>query len=412
MEKTKDKSRKWQLAWLAEGNSINTFFYFLFFKGGEKMEGYKSPLFIDFDVTLACNLRCAHCNVDAGAPLTNEMSCEEIKTLLTEMFDIGVYDLALTGGEPLTRKDWRELVIHTHQYPAWKLTLNTNGVLWTEEDVQFMVENAPHFLVAVSVDGPTAETYGILRRTAAGTPAVKEFEKVMHTIHLLKEYGAKYDINYTITKKNIEYFFDMVHVVAELEGQLLGLKFFPYGRGKININELELDYNTWATFLREATRLKEEDSTFEKVVMSTPCPWEMYVPLLTDGYTDEDVKRIWGFETPLKNDYYRMMRDIGCNAGVTSCALSPDGSVYPCGTVSAKIPPLYCGNIREGGLLHVWQNSPFLKKLRELKLSQIEGHCPECEFKELCGGGCRARALIHGGGLTAHDPLCPLNQKR
>ena len=72
------------------------------------------------------NMKCIHCNLGAQAPLDDELSCEEVKMLITEMFDIGVYNLEITGGEPLMRKDWKEILIHTHQYPAWKLTLNTN----------------------------------------------------------------------------------------------------------------------------------------------------------------------------------------------------------------------------------------------------------------------------------------------
>ena len=372
------------------------------------MSYYEAPLFVDFDVTLACNMKCTHCNLGARTPLDDELSFEEVKTLITEMFDIGVYNLEITGGEPLMRKDWREILIHTHQYPAWKLTLNTNGVLWTEDDVRFFAEEVPSFFAAVSVDGPTPETYGILRRNAAGEPALKEFEKVMKTVRLLKEYGAQVGLNYTITRNTIGNFIQMAQSAYKMGIPLLGLKFFPYGRGQAYLDELELDYKTWATFLRDATRRKEEGE-LENVVMVTPCPWEMYVPLLTDGYTDEDVKRFWGFESPLKNEYYRQLRDVGCNAGVTYCAVSPDGSVYPCGTISAKTPALYCGNVREGGLLHVWQTSPFLKQIRELKLTHIDGHCSECEFKNVCGGGCRARAVVHGGELHSADPLCPFN---
>lgn len=374
------------------------------------MKCYRSPLYVDFDVTLACNMKCIHCNVSAFEPLDNELSLEEVKALIDEMFDIGVYDLSITGGEPLMRKDWKEILLHTHQYPAWKLVLNTNGTLWSEADVKFVAENLPYFLVSVSVDGYTPETYGILRRTPSGKAATRHFEKAIKTVQLLKEYGAGVALNYTVTKKNIEYFFDTAKLASDLGLTLLALKFFPYGRGKEHLDELELDYTTWADFLRTLTKLKEEDS-FGNVAMSTPCPWEMYMPLMTEGYTAEDVERIWNYESPLRNEYYKQMRELGCNAGVTTCAISPDGSVYPCGTVSAKIPAVYCGNTREEGLLHVWETSPFLKKMRELKLSHIEGHCQDCEFKNLCGGGCRSRAVVHCGDLAACDPLCPYHQK-
>lgn len=375
------------------------------------MKCYGSPLYVDFDVTLACNMKCTHCNVAGFEPLDNELSLQEVQALIDEMFDIGVYDLSITGGEPLMRKDWKEILLHTHQYPAWKLVLNTNGTLWSEEDVKFVAENLPYFLISVSIDGNTPETYGILRRTPSDNPAVNHFEKAMETVHLLKEYGAAVALNYTITKKNIEYFLDTAEIASDLGLTILAIKFFPYGRGMAHIDELELDYKTWSDFLRTVTTLKEEGDGAQTAALSTPCPWEVYMPLLTEGYSVEDVERIWNYESPLRNDYYREMRELGCNAGITTCALSPDGSVYPCGTVSARIPAVYCGNTREGGLLHVWETSPFLKRLRELKLSRIEGHCQECEFNTLCGGGCRSRAIVHGGDMTACDPLCPLNQK-
>ncbi|KYK33354.1 MAG: hypothetical protein AYK18_15095 [Theionarchaea archaeon DG-70] len=375
------------------------------------MKCYRAPLYIDFDVTLACNMKCRHCNVAAHKPLDDELSLTEIKALIDEMFNIGVYDLSITGGKPLMRKDWKEILLHTHQYSSWRLTLNTNGILWNEADVAFVSENVPHFLIAVSFDGHTPETYGILRRTPAGKPAVKEFEKAIKTLKLLMEYGAQVALNYTITKKNMEYFIDAVRFAHDLGVGMLGIKFFPYGRGQAHVNELELDYGPWADFLKTLTVLKEEDSVFGAVSISTPCPWEMYLPLMKNGYSEEDVAQIWDYESPLMNENYRQLRDLGCNAGITSCAISPDGAVYPCGTVSAKIPAVYCGNIRENGLLHVWETSLFLKKIRELKLSQIEGHCQDCEFKTLCGGGCRARAIVQGGTLTAPDMLCPYNCK-
>ncbi len=375
------------------------------------MKCYNSPLYIDFDVTLACNMKCKHCNVTAFDPLDNELTLKEIQVLVDEMFNIGVYDLSITGGEPLMRKDWREILLHAHEYHSWKLTLNTNGTLWSEDDVVFVAENVPSFLISVSVDGCTPETYGILRRNASGEPYRRAFEKVLKSIQLLKNYGAAIALNYTITKANIKYFLETVELATKLDVGILGIKFFPHGRGKVYFDELELSYKDWAAFIRKLTKLKEEDSTFSRVSLSTSCPWEMYVPLLTEGYSEEDVEKIWNYESPLKNEYYRRFRDLGCNAGVTSCAISPDGSVYPCGTVSARIPAVYCGNVREGGLLRVWELSPFLQKLRGLSVSQIEGHCNECEYVTVCGGGCRARALVQCGTLTAPDTLCPYNCK-
>lgn len=374
------------------------------------MNTYSAPLYVDLDVTLACNMKCRHCNVAALKPLDNEFSLQEIQGLIDEMFDIGVYNLSITGGEPLMRKDWKDILLHAHKYPAWLLVLNTNGTLWSEEDVKFVAENLPHFLISVSIDGHTPETYSILRRTASGGPAPKLFKKVIDTVKLLKEYGATVTLNYTVTTENIEYFFDTAQLASDLGVTILALKFFPYGRGKTNLGNLELSYERWSDFLVTLTERKE-DSSVGNTSISVPCPWEVYLPLMKRGYSVDDVERIWKYASPLMNEHYREMRDLGCNAGITTCAISPDGSVYPCGTVSAKIPEVYCGNVREGGLLKVWETSPFLAKIRSLKLSQIGGHCQVCELSPVCGGGCRARAIVHGGHLTSCDPLCPHNQE-
>ena len=51
------------------------------------------------------------------------------------------------------------------------------------------------------------------------------------------------------------------------------------------------------------------------------------------------------------------MRNIGCHAGITSCAMSANGDVYPCGTVSSKFPPFVCGNIRDKSFAEIWKGN-------------------------------------------------------
>jgi len=51
-------------------------------------------------VTKACNLRCLHCYVNAGEKLENELSLEEIKSIIDQLAKLKVFSIFFTGGEP------------------------------------------------------------------------------------------------------------------------------------------------------------------------------------------------------------------------------------------------------------------------------------------------------------------------
>ena len=59
------------------------------------------PLTVHIDVTYRCNERCVHCYLDHDDH--GEMSLPEIKNLLDQLADAGVFFLTLSGGEVLMR---------------------------------------------------------------------------------------------------------------------------------------------------------------------------------------------------------------------------------------------------------------------------------------------------------------------
>ncbi len=374
------------------------------------MRAYVAPFAIDFDITLKCNQRCLHCNVRGGEHFEYEMNISEIRTLIQEFYDIGVYDLAITGGEPLMRDDWQDVIEYACTRGPWKIVINTNGVMWKESDMQFVAEHCPDLNIVVSLDGHTPETYGILRKGSDGNPSSRTFHRVVENLKKMHDYNLKTNVNFTITRLNQKHLMDTVEFARTLHTRgFLAIKFFPYGRGRQNLENLELPYHDWKNLLLDLTQKKESDSSLNHLTVSVTCPWEYYLPLMPT-YTLEDIERIWDYVTPLSSESYRSMRDVGCNAGITTCALSPNGDVFPCGTVSARVPGLYCGNARESGFAQIWRNSEMFERLRALTVSELRGACSTCDFKALCGGGCRSRAFVQREDLRDPDPLCPLNQ--
>ena len=111
------------------------------------------------------------------------------------------------------------------------------------------------------------------------------------------------------------------------------------------------------------------------------------------------------YENALKLLHYR---GDSCSAGDRVANVDPAGNVYPCQFMQQE--EFKIGTIRERKFSEIWTNvnNPLLTAFRN-KAGLLKGKCASCEYKEICGGGCRIRAYTQKGDLWAEDPLCLLN---
>src|SRR5258705_13722617 len=84
------------------------------------------PLSVHMDVTYRCNERCVHCYLDHDD--RGEMLTSEIKDILDQLAEAGVFFLTLSGGEPLVRKDLFEIIAHARSL-LFNVKLKTNRLL-------------------------------------------------------------------------------------------------------------------------------------------------------------------------------------------------------------------------------------------------------------------------------------------
>lgn len=188
---------------------------------------------------------------------------------------------------------------------------------------------------------------------------------------------------------------------------MLGIKFFPFGQGEKYASELELDYEVWKAFLIDLFERKKQNDKYKGIKISVPCPWELYLPFYENQENLHEIETYFSYNSPLESQAYSKMRNIGCHAGITSCAMSANGDVYPCGTVSSKFPPFVCGNIRDKSFAEIWKGNNVFDIFREVEMKDIGGKCNECDLVKLCGGGCRSRAYFKYKDIKAPDYLCP-----
>lgn len=89
--------------------------------------------YVRVSVTDRCDLRCTYCMSERQTflPRTELLSIEELDRLCSAFIDLGTTRLRLTGGEPLVRKGFMELVAglsrHLDGGRLKELTLTTNG---------------------------------------------------------------------------------------------------------------------------------------------------------------------------------------------------------------------------------------------------------------------------------------------
>src|SRR5438105_1050733 len=170
------------------------------------------PISVHMDLTYRCNERCIHCYLDHDD--RGEMTTQEIKGILDQLADAGVFFLTLSGGEPLMRKDFFEIVTYARSL-LFNVKVKTNGLLIGEKEARQLrelgVEN-----VQISVYSHRAEIHdgitkvkGSLERTKNAVRFLRSQElkitiaNVMMTANLGDQEGvralaAELDALYTV----------------------------------------------------------------------------------------------------------------------------------------------------------------------------------------------------------------------
>lgn len=145
-------------------------------------------------VTYNCQCNCAHCAMAKYDRKGKELSTDEIKDLIDQLFLLNVRIIEFFGGEPLLRKDIFELIEYTS--PKMLTHIATNGILLTKKNVKKLKKVGLHIL-QVSVDSPNTEIHDKHRRKQCFKKAIKGLElakKAKIPYILMSSYASKESI--------------------------------------------------------------------------------------------------------------------------------------------------------------------------------------------------------------------------
>ena len=163
-------------------------------KESSPIPALSAPLDLYWEITKRCNLYCRHCYNESGRK-DYEPSLEQIRSVVNELSSTKLRSLAISGGEPLMRKDLRTIIGWLRPL-ATNLVLATNGTLIDEQRVAWLREMINE--VNLSLDAGNKSAYEQFRGRR-GT-----FEKCLRGLDLLVEQKVPVIIQTTISRFNID----------------------------------------------------------------------------------------------------------------------------------------------------------------------------------------------------------------
>jgi radical SAM protein with 4Fe4S-binding SPASM domain len=328
-------------------------------------------------VTMACNLRCKHCLVDAGKMLKKELSIDEFKKVVDDSIKLGVKRFYITGGEPFIKEGIFDLIKYITKTKKRELIVLTNATLFDDKKIDQLKKLAgPRLLVQVSLEGPNAKIHDKLRGKGSFDAAVDGIKKLMSI-------GIIPIVSTAISKLNENDIAKTSQYLSKLgiqEHNVLWMH--AKGRGVDHMNELFVPSDNIAKAMKTLKKAyKEKEVIFDNV---------------------ESLKVRIRTKRGRKNDL--------CNNCFEKVCVNSDGNVYPCASLNGD-KDFNAGSVRKKDLKDIWLDSKVMQKGRDNSVKD-KAECSKCYLQYFCGGGCTSHSYYASqvdtgkGSITATDPYC------
>lgn len=183
---------------------------------------------VTFQITNKCNLKCVHCCVEAGEESIDEkdLTTIEIKEALDKLIKWRPRSITLTGGEPMIRNDFKDIIVYLRKNYDGKIIILTNGTLINEENINIIINNVNQ--IDISIDGIDEETCSIVRGEGV-------FDKVINSVKALKHRGFKnISLSMVFGDKNDHLKDIFIELNNSLQTKPVIRGFEPVGRGANN----------------------------------------------------------------------------------------------------------------------------------------------------------------------------------
>jgi len=334
----------------------------------ESIGTLSAPTEVHFACTNRCNANCPHCYMDSGTADQSEMNTDEFKKALEYLSRMGVFHVALGGGEALLREDLFDIATFARQVGLVP-NLTTSGIGLTEELAAKMKVFGQ---VNLSLDG-VGELSGIFRGRDIS-------DDVDRALLMLRMSEIRAGLNCVLGRGNFDGIVELFEYAKKRgvnEIEFLRLK--PSGRAEDMYDDQKMTYEQNLQLLPTLTACTEGYEIVPKIDCS-------FIPMLCCHNPPRDL--------------LNAMATYGCEAGNVLIGARSDGTVSGCSFLPDK-------GIKVMDLKEAWIAHPELERMRSWTKHAPEP-CLSCEYLDICKGGCHAVAeKTSGSNFSDPDPDCP-----
>jgi len=333
----------------------------------------KSPLRVNFELTEACNNACVHCYnfwryQETGEKISKDnhsRDYEHFERMLDVIIAQEVRTVTFTGGEPLLRKDVLYPLVAKAKAAKLRVLINTNATLLTPDDVEKLRQ--------LQVDGYLVSLLCADETTHNAMTNANSYTRTMQGIEWLVDSGQPVSVNMVTSRDNLPY----VRATAQKISDMGVFQFSATPMLSCYLSAEHEKINLTPDQVKQVMR--------DLVWAKTNLPMNITV-LDTVVYCM--------FSEEERNEFDSILGERYCCAGISDCALSPDGDLRPC-ILSTDVGR----NILTDGWEQPWEKLSAWKEP-----SMIPSECLDCSVVGSCGGGCRAAAKARHGSYKDRDP--------
>lgn len=338
-----------------------------------------------WSITGKCNYRCKHCYMSAPDAKLGELDHDTVMSIVQQLIDCGIQEVSLTGGEPLVRKDFLEIVDALLAGGIDIITIYSNGKLVTDKLLDELDKRGIHPEFNMSFDGTEGWHDWLRGIPDAGRIAEEAFLRC-------KEKGFPTGAEMCIHNGNKHLLRDTINRLAEL------------GCGSLKTNPIS---NVGAWKEGGYGESISCDELFHIYLDYIPHYFEDGMPLSLQlgGFFSATPMRPKEYDIPVLKDCKHPESTCVCGHARMVMYISAEGRALPCMSLSGMDIQQEFPLITELGLSKCISDSRYMR-LIDTRATEILDHNPECkscEYAMQCLAGCRASALE----TTPNDILAP-----
>ncbi|MFB6300311.1 MAG: TIGR04347 family pseudo-SAM/SPASM protein [Halobacteriales archaeon] len=346
-----------------------------------------------WNVTRGCNLYCSHCYAAADTdPAPGELSTTEGKTLLDDLASYGVPVVLFSGGEPLVRDDLTELIAYAADRGI-RPVLSTNGTLITRERAEQLKQAGLQY-AGISVDGMPEHNDRFRGQEGA-------FDAAVRGIEYCQDAGLKTGLRYTITEHNADDLEDVVALLHEVGLDRFCFYHLDYGGRGADIVETDLEPERKRAAVRRlcdlTRRYHDRGDEIETLLVGNYADSAYLVEYARENLGEAAAERIYSY----------LQRNGGDPTGERVADIDYQGNVH----LTQFWQGYSLGNVRDRPFSAIWEDesNSLLRAIRDRE-PRLTGRCADCQYRSICRGASRLRALTVNDDLFAPDPQCYLTE--